>query len=101
VILVTGPATRHPARPEQHDQRPRRRHEQRHRGRHQGQWRHRRHADHLHVGVGVGNSTGQAIEFDNGGTLNVLLESVTSSGAARASIFRSSPAPATTSLCRA
>jgi hypothetical protein len=35
------------------------------------------------VGVGVGSNLGSAVDIDQGGTLNVLLESVTSSGAAR------------------
>ena len=37
------------------------------------------------VGVGVGSNLGSAIDIDQGGTLNVLLESVTSIGRARAS----------------
>ena len=36
------------------------------------------------VGVGVGSSLGAAIDIDQGGTLNVLLESITSSGAGQA-----------------
>ena len=35
------------------------------------------------VGVGVGSNLGSAIDIDQGGTLNVLLELVTSTGAAR------------------
>ena len=36
------------------------------------------------VGVGVSQNLGAAVDIDQGGTLNVILESVTSSGAARA-----------------
>lgn len=35
------------------------------------------------VGVGIGQSLGSAVDIDQGGTLNVQLDSVTSSGAAR------------------